>query len=282
MKYKRKFEKLSETRRKDIVANIVELKKEGKSNKVIIDHLLEKTHGKVSRNMLENLTKEADLFIQNEHIQEVNLVVSIHTQRYNQAITDLLKVEELSQDDIVSSDGKMIVSEDGTISEKQGITYQQWQASRDRKIKAYDEALNTMQQKENLLQLVNLDLEIDINEKIDINIKSEKPKYDFSLLTFEERVELMELCDEAAMDHDEIMGTIEVIDEKPEETVDVEVEILPANVEQIKQVEPEGEKESVVTHFDLKLKLREKLKVIAAKKLKDAGANLDDQEQSLL
>jgi len=281
MEYKRKFLKLSDSRKIELTNQIIDLLKGGKSNKVVKTKIASGLKGKISENMINSLIKEAGLIIQNEYLKDAKSITAIHEQRYDRIISENLKIEELDQKDIVSHDGELIVDGEGNISEKQGITFAQWQASRNRKTKAYDDVLDTLQQKENLLQLVNLNLEIDINEEIDINLHDKKSMYDTSKLTFEEQVELLQLMKKARKGNKEIQSITE-IESEVHITEDVIAEVLPANIEQIKQVPAPVEIQDNSAPFDPTRKLRENLAKLAARKLKEAGGNLDSDEKKLL
>ncbi|MGZ5135199.1 MAG: hypothetical protein ACXWCG_08615 [Flavitalea sp.] len=73
------------------------------------------------------------------------------------------------------------------------ITIEQWQQSGNRKIKAYDETLISLQPKGNILGMHSPTFTYDIKENVELKInltEKEDQEYDFTLLTFEEQMEL--------------------------------------------------------------------------------------------
>jgi hypothetical protein len=158
--------------------------------------------------------------------------------------------------------------------------------SREKKIKACYQVLETMFQKERLLQIHNKNFNFNINTTETIKeVKVTKSIPDLHKLTFEEQVELYEIMMEAKEDENEMIS-VKVVNQETKTTIteDIEAEVIePANVELIKQeeIKPEVIKKPL-DNFDPTARLRESLAKIAAQKLKDAGANLDHHEQKHL
>jgi transcriptional regulator with PAS, ATPase and Fis domain len=112
--------------------------------------------------------------------------------------------------------------------------------------------------------------------------KETKPLIDVSKLSLDEQVALFNLI-KKAKGIEEIAGVTEV-NNKSEKIEDIQhEEIKGADIKQIEQTPPQPEPYiSPVNHFDPTIKLRETLKQVAANKLKNIGANLDDEEKKFL
>jgi hypothetical protein len=218
-------DKLSETKLKQWIVKAIELLKEGCSPAFIKQHIALNKKGAVTVGILDKILSAAHTEISSEYVNKRSEVVALHIQRYNKQIKKLLAVEELDQD--------MINSE-----EEGGITYEAWMKSREKKIKAGYLAMETMFQKERLLQLHNKNFNFNFNQTETIKeVKTVKAIPDLSKLTFDEQVELYELMMEAKEDENENIS-VKVINQetKINVTEDIEAEIVePANVELIKQ-----------------------------------------------
>lgn len=194
-------------------------------------------------------------------------IIPIHLFRYNSSINKLIKAKEIDESDV---DGELITWEDF------------WKARND-KIRAYLNCIQTLIQKEELLQFHNKDFLIELNTKETITIKESSPKYNFDKLTLTELIELFELMKRTKAESKN--APIGVFHAKtatliPEATQSSSNSEKP-NIELIKQ-------ETITEVFKSSLnknptaRLQEVLMRISALKLKEAGANLDEEEEQLI
>lgn len=263
--------KISGTKKKQWILTAIEMMKEGKSGSYIREHIRTFKEGSVSETAINEIFSEANLILTTDQYQKSTELTAIHVSRYNTTINRLLAVEELDQE--------LIDSE-----EEGGISYETWMKSREKKIKAYLQCIDTMIQKESLLQYHNKDFTFDVNIDETIEIKEVKPKYDVSKLTFEEQLELYGIIRECKKDENQLASVLEVVREQKTETIDVEHQVIEqANIEQIKQKEIEPEHYvSPVTQFDPTILLRKKLKEAAAREIQRVGGNLTEEEKKHL
>jgi hypothetical protein len=261
---------LKETLQKQWVYVAVELMKEGRSVIYIKNHIAENKKGSTSISSLDKIIEHANALIRSEFSSKAKDIQVLHTRRYNENINNLLKIEELNQDDIDS--------------DKEGeITYEAWLNSRNKKIKAYDECIKSMMQKENLLQMNSDSFVFEINEEVNVEVKETKPKYDFSKLTLEEQVELYELVKLARVGDNEMHSIIERKRDEVVETIDVVAEVVQTtNIDQIEQKHTSPEVPKLPFVVDPTAKLKEMLKREAAKKLQEIGSHLDEKEKFYL
>jgi hypothetical protein len=200
----------------------------------------------------------------NEFIKAVQ-VVALHIERYSRQIDRLLAVECCSNEDY----------ENGKVGKTQ------YYRQRNKKIKAYNDAIDTMIQKERLLQFHSSGFKISITEeKTEVNY-TKLPKWDLSALSDEEQVEILELMLKAKKNQsillsitpyigkqDETFGAAEIVEERP-------------NIELIKQIEA-----PVITEFSLKpvdpvTKLHQIINRVAAQRFSEIGT-LTEEEENLL
>lgn len=263
--------KLSGTKKKQWVLKAVEMLKQNYTNAWVREYIINQKEGSISEVAINDIFSEANLILTTEQYQKSTELTAIHVTRYNATIRRLLAVEELDQD--------LIDSE-----EEGGITYETWMKSREKKIKAYLQCIDTMIQKETLLQYHNKDFTLEVNIDETVEIRETKPKFDVGKLTFEEQLELYQMIKDAKKGENEIASITEVNREQKAEVIDIDHEVVePANIEQIKQKEIEPEPYvSPVTAFDPTVLLRKRLKEVAAKQFQKKGAKLTDEEKEHL
>ena len=141
---------------------------------------------------------------------------------------------------------------------------------------ALDSVLQAMKQKETLIGMHRKTFRLIFNEQINFfnDQKTEQPKTDpkqkkptlnLDLLSFEEKVELLELIRISAMTDDEMHGVILRQKKAEEETEDVEAEIIPpanvAQIEQYRQPDKVAEEQGSILD-DIQRKLLEKSREI--------------------
>ena len=259
-------------KKKKWVLYTLEKMKEGESASSIRKYLNEHKEGSRSEEAINEIFSEVNSHLSNDQFTKSEELTAIHLKRYNNTINKLLATEELSQDDIDSE-------------EEGGISYETWQRSRDKKIRAYYQAIETMVQKETLLQYHNKDFTVEVNIKENIEVNEKKEKWvNVDKLTFEEQLELYELIKLCKKDDNVLQSVTEAARKEDNVTEDIEHEIIEeVNIEQIKREElPPPVYISPVTNFDPTVLLRKKLKEMAAKEMTRAGAKLTEEENKHL
>jgi hypothetical protein len=213
----------------------------------------------------ERFIRQCEKELTSEHSQDILFTKGLHLVRYYNTINWLLKIEELPF-------GQVLLGK---------ISHQQWLASRNRKSKACHNVLDTMQQAETLIGIHNESFTVEINEDIDVTVNKKKPNYDWSKLTFEEMVELMELVRMSRSDYNE-PESVQVQNTEQQEIIDGKATVLnpEVNIDLIQLEQPEISANEMVK--DPGVRLRESLFKIAAKKFQEIGANLDDKEKEYL
>lgn len=253
---------------KSCVVEALSMMRDGYSNLYIKDHLRKTKKGSTHDTVIDTIISLATIEIKNSQFTKAKELIPIHIDRYNRQIKRLIETKEINEDEVDGED----------------ITWEQFWNARNRKIAAYSDCINTMIQKEKLLQYHNKDFVIEYNVEETVEVRDVKPKIDISKLTLEEQVELYQLFKKAKKDENELLSVIQTNSEAKQVTVDVEhQEVERPNVEQIKQIKlPEPPYRSPVTASDPTVKLRETLAKLAAKRIQEVGGNLTDEEKKLL
>lgn len=258
-----------EQEKSELISKAVEMMKQGHNAQYIKKQLHEISLNKFTVEEITNCISEAAAIVTQSYFNTGKDIRLLHLKRYNKEINRLLNVSELDESDI----GKT-------------ITYKQFLSSRNRKIKAFDKALDSMNQLETLLGLSSITNTVDVNSEVTINVNEvNSKKYDFSKLTLEEKVELLELMQKAKLGRSEPGGVLETNIEQENIIEDIDSEIVPANVELIKQVAPTPSpeyKSQEKTSVDVLQKLKERLSVAVAKRFEAIGGNLDQKEKNII
>lgn len=192
-------------------------------------------------------------------------IIPIHLFRYNQLINQLINVKEIKESEVDGSD----------------ITWDHFWEARNNKIRAYLDCIQTLIQKEELLQFHRKELKVEWNIEENILI-NQTEQYDFEKLSLDESVELLELIKLTKINEIVPVGVIQTNTASlaPNATESLIAQEKP-NIELIKH-------ETVTKVFETSInknpttRLQETLKRIAAEKMKEAGANLDDGEKQLI
>lgn len=255
------------------INTVVELMQQG-FNSVYIKKFLKDSAApgeKISAKYCGDIITQANSFISQQYASKVKSVQAIHVQRYNDMINTCLETEELSNepgelDDFDEMDPNGEFDDENDTG---GYSPKDIWLSRQRKIKAYFDAINTMYQKEKVLQMHSKSFTYVINEEVDVTINNneKKPEFDASKLSTEELIELLEyirIC--RVSENSEVLGVTEFV--RPEEvTVDVEAEIIqPANVDSIKH-EVKDVKVKIEPVYDVTSKLKAAMMKLVEKKL---------------
>lgn len=213
---------------------------------------------KISREGI--LSKSSLQFLRAEEI------IPIHLFRYNQSINKLIDVKEIKESEV----------------DEKEITWDDFWKARNNKIRAYLDCIQTLTQKEELLQFDRKELKVEWNVEEEITMKDTKPKIDINKLSFDEQVQLLELIKLTKVNELTPAGVIQTNTASltPETTESLTMEGKP-NIELIKH---EAVKEVFKTPINNSptARLKEALMRVAAMNLKEAGANLDEEEKKLI
>lgn len=250
----------------------VRMMKDDRSDLYIKEQILTASKKRISDSMLDRILKAARQQIITSQFNKANEIIPIHVARYDAMIKKLMAVEELE-----------MTPEDWANDSLEGMAkrFAYWESVKKKK-KAYMDAVDTMVQKETLLQFHSSDFVIDINSEETVEERVVKPKFDVNKLTFEEQVELMNLFKKCRKDDEVVEGivdtrasTIETSDLSSQDTEQL-------NVELIGHEELYTLNESKSPIKDPTSKLREAAQKAALRKIKEAGGNLTDEEQKLI
>ncbi|OYU53822.1 MAG: hypothetical protein CFE25_17155 [Chitinophagaceae bacterium BSSC1] len=194
-------------------------------------------------------------------------IIPIHLYRYNYQIQQLLKVKEIPEDKV---DGDQ-------------ITWKMFFEARNRKIKAFSDLINTLTQKEELLQFHNKSIEIEWNKRETIKIK--KSRYFLEQLEFKEQIELLEYIKKSkkcvlyptgvVVSNQQLVSQFNT--NNPQLTESVKPNIESIRIEELKDESQVGNVKS-----DPVKKLKSILDKLAAEKFKEAGGTLDSDEEKLI
>lgn len=207
------------------VYNVIDMLRGGRDIESITQELRQKinprTQRKYAPRFVENIITTANQLVGMWYRNQIYKLEHVHIQRYNQIIINQLN----KSFDHISKPFLAIKLES----------------------MALDNVLQAMKQKETLIGMHRKTFRLIFNEQVNFfnDQKTEQPKntskekravLNLDLLSFEEKVELLELIRISAMTDDEMYGVILRQKKAEEETEDVEAEIIPpANVAQIEQ-----------------------------------------------
>jgi hypothetical protein len=260
---KKKQMQTSMIKNEELLDEAVALMNRGYSNQYIIASIAESRQ--ISYRRVKEIVKEAVSFIVNQHSTNIETVRSIHLMRYDRLINDLMAVEELDPSEI----GKT-------------ITQEEWAASREKKKAACLNAITAIQQKERVLQLHNDGFELEVNTDEQVEVVEKKEEYDVTKLTFDEQKELLEIMQKARTDNNPIASVVESSKEIIQVAEVVHGTDALANIDQIKHETLPVTLTDVVPVADPLSKLKDRMRMIAAKEMQRIGANLDDDEKLLI
>lgn len=252
---------------------VIEWMQDGYNEQEIKLRIKKEKKGSTSDTAIDSIVRDARRQIKDSQITNRETIRGQHISLYNGQIKRLLATKDA--DDLLEE--AKILGEDPP----EGMDYFKLQQ---RKEIAYNEALNTMRQKEELLQYHAKDFEIDLNEETNITFKETALKVDISKLSFDEQLELLELGLASKKGEDELAGIKYLSEEEKSETVDAEFEVVAEipNVTLIKQVDPEGEPVKIRKPTgEVFNNLQAIINKVAAKKFGEVG-NLTDEEKKLL
>lgn len=164
--------------------------------------------------------------LSNRQFTGLNEVLAIHLHRYNVRIQKLLSVQD--PDDLPAEERKL-------------LSPTRYHAMRQAKIRATNDVVGTLQQKEELLQFHNEGFELEINNEETIELKESKPEIDILKLTLAEQVELLELFKKAKVSYKELPSVTSVNDS--EDTIENDCLIIDEELN-INKIQLEEQKEA--------------------------------------
>lgn len=238
------------------IYRILDWYKEGLMRATIIEQL--KEEGQFSESVIDDLLYESSSIIYEQFSSESTEVIGLHLKRYDRQIKSLF-----------NKDYNRIALK---------IRFKV-------KSMAYFSILETLYQKEKLLNLHSKQTIIRFNQRNNINIPNpeadKKESFDISTLTLEEKVDFLKLIEKCSPRNINNLGVILRPKEiKEEETVDIEHEEV-VNIEQIEQVNVEGKdvftEKPPLTIIDVKERLRQALEIKAKEAFKEAGSSTADE-----
>lgn len=268
-------EKLESTLKKQWIIKAIELMKQGYANSFIRDYIRDRKEGSKSDDAINTILAEANAEIVASQFSKAQEVIPLHIARYNRIIEKCLAVQDA--DDMYTEEE----AEEMLIENPKQYWY-----LREKKVRAYSDAINTLIQKEELLQYHNKDFNIQINieEETEIN-QIIRPSIDVSRLDFEEQLQLLELMKKAKKNDFDLLAITQGEQAKEEDKIieAVVTSVPKANVEDIKiEKLPEPPVKSIVTASDPTIRLRQSLALLAAQRFKEAGGQLTDDEEKLI
>lgn len=202
----------------------------------------------------------------NEFIK-ITEIIPIHIERYNRQIDRLLAITDYSKEEL-----KLCF-----------IDTREYYRAREQRIRAYSDCINTMIQKERVLQYHNSGFQLEvIDERIEI--RQVKTPYDISKLSFDEQVGLLQLMKKAKRDQNFIapiaIGNAQLEVKQLEEVQEVN-EVT--NIDLIKHEAPAENTELILPFkIDPVTRLKENLNRLAANRFKEVGGKLDMEEERLI
>lgn len=263
----RKSGNIETTLKKQWIEKSIEFFKEGYSSSFIREYLKENKTGSRSDRAIDTVVNEAHAYISQQQFNRSEEMIPIHLSRYNKQIQRLRAVEDYTAEDVA-----------------RGITdWEGFYKAREKRIKAYLDCAATSLQKEELLGFHRKGFVLYYNRERTVEINNNTPTFNEEKLSFDEQVELLQLVRKARRDENELLAIITVNKEEEGVTIDVEhEEVETPNVEQIKQETlPVPPKRSIITANDPSIKLRESLKLLAAKKFNEIGTLTEDEKKLL-
>lgn len=240
--------------------------KQGLSTSYIMAKL-EYEFPQITEQEIKDIVADANKIICNMGFNRPHEMLVIHTWRYNELISELLATNDIH---------------DFTGEEQKSISSSMRKAMRERKKQAYIDCLQTMAQKEELLQLHSPEFTIEVKSETNISFKQGEAPFDLDRLTDEERDELLALLLKAKVTSP---GIPEITSRTSQiETVDVTHEVISQspNIDQIKHEQRLIEAGGTITGLDPIGKFKANLARLNAQRMKDAGFNLDKGEQKLI
>lgn len=257
--------KLDNTIAKKWVEKAIELFKQGYSNLYVREHIMTNKEGAKTEGAVRSIMDAANVIINNSQFQKTEEMMPLHLSRYNSLIKALKATKDISEDQV-----------DGEI-----VTWKDFYRKREEKIKAYENCITTLFQREKLLKFHNKDFLFKWTKEEVVEVKEVEKKITITKLELAEQIELLNLIKKTRKDENDLGAIIAGQIEAKAEVVDIEHEVVEQpNIEQIKHLQlPEPPSSVKTTYHDPTAKLRESLAKLAAGKFKEIGKLTEDEEQ---
>lgn len=233
----------------------------------------------VKEDYIKRIVAEANSRLSKEFGKDKAEVIAIHVERYNNDINRLLSVIPEDNPDNTDYESEYDFLLDGD--------FESQLKKRERKIAAFFQALATMYAKEKVLQMHSKSFLVFISNKVNLNIQEKPETYDFSKLTKEQKIDFLNLILKAKQNEFEVGSVILRGDNKQDQTIDIEHEVVEEepNVNKIKLIEPEPNlvpPRTGTALLDVNAKLREALQKSAIEQLKKAGSKTVEEDERQL
>lgn len=246
----------------------------------------------LSATLVTKAVHQANKMLASEFGKDKSHVISLHIERYNQEIIRLLETEnpfeteyEIEQE-IISRAGSKNKSPEDIQQLVNDMIAHVFGEERDyvalaklkpQLINTYYTVLQTILAKERVLQMHTKGFQISIVNRLNVEVKEEK-KYNLDALTFEERVDALNLVLKCKKTDEEVGSVILRTENKAEETIDILHEVIEdvPNIERIKHEEkplPPQSKDDMGYH-DVSFKLAETLRKKAQEAFEKAGSKV--------
>lgn len=234
--------------------------RDGVAQQSIAEDLLE--NKRLNQASVQIILNKADAVVASQHVRDRASIIAIHVKRYNSEIRSL-----------------------------QGQTFEHYDAFKKRqyRIEALMTMLDVMFAKEKVLQLHTKDTQVRIFNKINAKVqkRDEDETLDLSVLTLEEKIELLSLITKAKRTSSELMSVQLREREAKVEAEEIEYEEVKqtTNVSQIKQINQPIQQElhpidqlkaKASSSQDIMDKMKMALEKKAVKELKAKGAKINE------
>jgi hypothetical protein len=248
---------------------------------------------------IEKIVHSAHMLIAEEFGKDKLHVTSLHLERYNREIIAILEMENpfekvkekeleilnlaanqnISPEEISELVNKMIAQVFG-----ENVDHEELARLKSDLTNKYFTALSTMFAKERLLQMHTKGFQLHVINRLNLDVKEEKKQYDLSKLTFEQKVDFLNLILECKKNEFEA-GSVILRESKDEpEIIDISHEVIEEvpNIEKIKHevkhvVNESEEKRGL---FDVNQKLAQAFRVKAQQEYENAGSKINGSEQN--
>lgn len=231
---------------------LIAYRKEKKQS--INPQLIDRIIGEVSRNLRD------------EYGKDKNHVMALHIERYNHDIINILSLENhIEKAKEADELGEQYEFPDGFDFGKTKM----------RLINRYFDALSTILQKEKVLQMHSNGFLVSIVNNLNIE-KKEKKQYDLSKLTFEQKIDFLNLLLKSKKNDFEVGSVILRSPDVQQKTIDIVHEVIEegVNIDKIKHEEqpPAIPMQTGTAIYDVNQKLAETLKKRAEEAYRNAGS----------
>lgn len=235
---------------------VIDLFKKGLSDDEIKEHLI--SQHDMSVHSVNNYLSSARTILRNDFAKDRETIIGLHLRRYDKDINNLISIQPRTNN---------------------------WNKAIEIKTNAYLQLIELMTQKEKLLGFHSKKFNIQINNEVNVTVVIKPNKYDLSLLTFSEKIELMALLDKAKITGHEVEGIIPNPNKIVAKTIDIDYTDVTNEPLNITQIEKVGEltkqlpEQTQTAIYDARAKLQQALKLKAQEAFQRAGSKTAASEQ---